>query len=198
MVKKRAGASKLRLRAERKAKEGAAAEAEQEREAAVTRRLQHKIAKRVQFLEKVAASRPAPRLGVQQGGTKKKRRNDRGPGRLGDLSNLTASLAEAAQEEDVKAAAKAAMQSRGLGAGGTRKRLRLVEKETKRLHQVLAHPQYRSDPIAAITSHLSATLPPPPEAPKPKPDPSMRKQQKALRKWKQKLQGPNSMADDAD
>ncbi len=81
-----------------KLQEGAAAEAEQEREAAVTRRLQHKIAKRVQFLEKVAASRPAPRLGVQQGGTKKKRRNDRGPGLLGDLSNLTASLAEAAQE----------------------------------------------------------------------------------------------------
>lgn len=39
-------------------------------------------------------------------------------------------------QEDVKAAAKAALQSRGLGAGGTRKRLRLVEKETKRLHQV--------------------------------------------------------------
>ncbi len=142
-------------------------------------------------------------------------------------------------QEDVKAAAKAALQSRGLGAGGARKRLRLVEKETKRLHQVsplqagdaqdeatfplflsfaantrsnleaaskdpltmsqvLAHPQYRSDPIAAITSHLSATLPPPPEAPKPKPDPSMRKQQKALRKWKQKLQGPMSMAEDSD
>ena len=64
----------------------------------MTRRLQQKIAKRVNFLEKVAASRPAPKLGVQQGGTKKKRRKDRGPGRLGDLSNLTASLAEAAEE----------------------------------------------------------------------------------------------------
>ena len=39
-------------------------------------------------------------------------------------------------QEDVKAAAKAALQSKGLGAGGTRKRLRLVEKETRRLHQV--------------------------------------------------------------
>ena len=64
----------------------------------MTRRLQQKIAKRVNFLEKVAASRPAPKLGVQQGGTKKKRSKDRGPGRLGDLSNLTASLAEAAQQ----------------------------------------------------------------------------------------------------
>lgn len=78
--------------------EGAAAEAEHGREAAITRRLQHKIAKRVQFLKNVATSQPALKLGVQQAGTKKKRRKDRGPGRLGDLSNLTASLAEAAQE----------------------------------------------------------------------------------------------------
>lgn len=64
--------------------------------------------------------------------------------------------------------------------------------------QVLAHPQYQSNPIAAITSHLSATLPPPPEAAKPKPDPAMRKQQKALRKWKQKVEGPNAMAEDSE
>lgn len=163
-------------------------------------------------------------------------------------------------QDDVRAAAKAALQSKGLGAGGARKRLRLVEQETKRLHQVstflskslhltmlksrhewsemhaslemsahrsgnrmcqvsvccheekswripdthvcilkvMAHPQFRADPIAAITSHLSATVPPPPEAPKPKPDPAMRKQLKALRKWKQKLQGPDPMAEDSD
>lgn len=66
------------------------------------------------------------------------------------------------------------------------------------MSQVLAHPQYQSNPIAAITSHLSATLPPPPEAAKPKPDPAMRKQQKALRKWKQKVEGPNAMAEDSE
>ena len=27
--------------------------------------------------------------------------------------------------------------------------------------QVLAHPQFQADPIAAVTSHLQATLPPP-------------------------------------
>lgn len=76
--------------------------------------------------------------------------------------------------------------------------LAVMSKDIFNMAQVLAHPQYRLDPIAAITSHLAATLPPPPEAPKPKPDPGMRKQQKALRKWKQKLQGPNAMADDSD
>jgi hypothetical protein len=35
--------------------------------------------------------------------------------------------------------------------------------ESARLRQVLAHPQFKNDPIAAITSHLSATLPPPPQ-----------------------------------
>jgi len=39
-------------------------------------------------------------------------------------------------QDDVRAAAKAALQSKGLGAGGARKRLRLVEQETKRLHKV--------------------------------------------------------------
>lgn len=80
--------------------EKAAAQRDEEREAQVPRRLQQKIAKRVHFLEKVAASRPAPavKLGVQQGGTKKKRRKHAGPGRLGDISKLSASLAEAAEE----------------------------------------------------------------------------------------------------
>ena len=54
--------------------------------------------------------------------------------------------------------------------------------------QVLAHPQYQADPIAAITAHLSSTLPSAPEPPKPKADPAVRKQQKARRKWEQKMQ----------
>jgi hypothetical protein len=57
--------------------------------------------------------------------------------------------------------------------------------------QVLAHPQYQANPIAAITNHLATTLPPPPELPKPVPDPVLRKQQKARRKWEKKLQQGN-------
>lgn len=39
--------------------------------------------------------------------------------------------------------------------------------ETERLQQVLSHPQFKEDPIAAITNHLMATMPaagPPPPA----------------------------------
>ena len=62
--------------------------------------------------------------------------------------------------------------------------------------QVLSHPQFQADPISAITYHLSANLPPAPDAPKPKADPLMRKQQKARRKWEKNLHtGPEQMAE---
>ena len=38
--------------------------------------------------------------------------------------------------------------------------------ETDRLQQVLANPQFRADPFAAITSHLAATMPPVPAQPR--------------------------------
>jgi len=34
--------------------------------------------------------------------------------------------------------------------------------ESERIKQVLQHPEFQKDPLAAITSHLSASLPPPP------------------------------------
>ena len=37
-------------------------------------------------------------------------------------------------------------------------------RESGRLQAVLANPQFRADPIAAITKHLEATLPPVPAA----------------------------------
>ena len=37
-------------------------------------------------------------------------------------------------------------------------------KESGRLQAVLANPQFRADPVAAITKHLEATLPPVPAA----------------------------------
>ena len=38
--------------------------------------------------------------------------------------------------------------------------------ETDRLQQVLANPQFRADPFAAIASHLAATMPPVPAQPR--------------------------------
>jgi hypothetical protein len=56
---------------------------------------------------------------------KKKRGRKRGDvGVLGDLGALAASLAEAAGED----AAKAQKPRKGLGAGGTRKRLHIIQK----------------------------------------------------------------------
>jgi hypothetical protein len=39
--------------------------------------------------------------------------------------------------------------------------------ETKQLAAVLAHPQFKSNPFAAIQQHLSNTLPSPPPPPQP-------------------------------
>jgi hypothetical protein len=45
-----------------------------------------------------------------------------------------------------------------------RQRQRIAVEESQRLHQVLQHPLYLKDPIAAITNHLNNTLPPAPAA----------------------------------
>ena len=63
----------------------------------VPRRLQQKITKRVRFLEKVAASRAAPRLEAK-GGTKKRQRRPAISERLKNFSSLAQSLEEAAKE----------------------------------------------------------------------------------------------------
>lgn len=68
----------------------------EEREPEIPHRLQKKVAKRVQFLENVASSKRQASLAVQ-GGLKKKKRKDKVGKRLGDLSQLAASLSEAAQ-----------------------------------------------------------------------------------------------------
>lgn len=55
------------------------------------------------------------------------------------------------------------------------------EQETERLAKVLSHPQYQADPIAAITNHLSTTLPPPRAPPRPAADPKQRRKEKKQR-----------------
>ena len=48
--------------------------------------------------------------------------------------------------------------------GTQRGRERVAVVETERLQQVLQHPQFMANPLAAITSHLAATLPAAPAA----------------------------------
>jgi len=52
--------------------------------------------------------------------------------------------------------------------------------------QVLAHPQFAADPIAAVSNHLAATLPPAPAPAAAPADPARRKQQKQAAKQRRR------------
>ncbi|KAK9839430.1 hypothetical protein WJX81_001709 [Elliptochloris bilobata] len=180
----------LRVKAERRVQagrqRGGSADAEADGSgAAPPQHLQRKVLRRVRFLEKVAAARPA--LAPRGGGTRKKRRR-KGAGApdLGaldlNLTTLAASLADAEREVQQRVDAP----QKGLGAGGAKARSRIVASETQRLRQVHAHPQFRADPIAAVASHLAATLPPAPAPPKAPADPAKRRQQRQLQKQRRK------------
>ena len=60
--------------------------------------------------------------------------------------------------------------------------------ESERMQQVLSHPQFQADPLAAIASHLEATLPPPPPPLKPKMTAQQKKMQKKMKKQKLKAE----------
>ena len=91
-----------------------------------------------------------------------------------DLSALAGSL------EDILGRQQQQQQERGQqhqqltgaarkGVGSSVKRAgareSLVSSESARMAAVLAHPDYRADPLAAIARHLEATAPPPPPPP---------------------------------
>lgn len=101
---------------------------------------------------------------------------------LTDLSSLTASLNEAA---GTLGGGGGGGRRHAFGAGvGTQKgREKVAEVETARLQQVLTHPQFQANPLAAVASHLAATVPAAP------PKPAPRQQQKdaaTLRREKKK------------
>ena len=75
---------------------------------------------------------------------------------LTNLDSLTASLHDAALEG-------ASRRQFGHSVGTQRGRERVSVVETERLQQVLQHPQFMANPLAAITSHLAATLPAAPQ-----------------------------------
>ena len=84
------------------------------------------------------------------------------PAALQDLSAIRAALEETSQQP-VKA-----KQSSCQGKGGGKKRMHVTQAETGRLQQVLQHPVYKQDPVAALQEHLKATLPAPAEQPQEK------------------------------
>lgn len=98
---------------------------------------------------------------------------------LTDLASLTASLAEAAADD------AGATQRRQLGCsvGTQHGREKVAAVEAPRLQQVLQHPQFKANPLAAVASHLAATLP---AAPPPPPSRQQAKDAATLRREKKK------------
>lgn len=147
--------------------------------------LQRKITRKVKFSEKVASNQPLKvAAGSVQKKTSKKRRKP-----LPDLSSLTGTLDEVLDQRKQKVAAKAGGRDPRQGSGVNTSKIRTIiqAKETERLKQVLAHPQFKADPFSAVMNHLNATLPPPP--PKPAVQKSDGKKKKKKKKSKKQEGG---------
>ncbi|KAK9815410.1 hypothetical protein WJX72_003228 [[Myrmecia] bisecta] len=154
--------------------------------------IRKKVARRVRFFEKVAASNPLGARGTIQ---KKQKRRRQPSAALADLSTLADSLGEAANKLTTKADKK----QKGLGVGGCKARTRITADETARLQQVLAHPHFKANPIAAITNHLTAMLPPVPEPAKPKtPSAQELKEKRRQRKHTKRLAATAQDMEDDD
>ena len=110
--------------------------------------------------QKTVAGVAATKLTTSGGGVAKRRAKKRAPSAaLASLSSLGVSLDEAA------AGGGGGQRQFGRSLGTARARARVAEVEAPRLQQVLAHPQFQANPLAAVASHLAATLPPPPPPP---------------------------------
>lgn len=129
------------------------------------KRVKEKLTKKVKFLQKVADSKPR-KLGVTKAGLGKhgsgKRRRQGRPSTLTDLSTLMEGLQAASHEAEAGAAEQ--LRRKGQSVTSQRGRARVLEQEAGRLQQVLHHPQFIADPLAAVRTHLSATLPEAPPA----------------------------------
>ncbi|GFR43215.1 hypothetical protein Agub_g4258, partial [Astrephomene gubernaculifera] len=126
--------------------------------------IQKKLTRKVQFLDKVSAN--ASTLAAKSGGVNKKTGRKKA---LPDLSTLGAVLDEVAQRGAGAGGGKEGKEEkkqRGASVNSAKQRQHILLEESQRMQQVLRHPLYKADPIAAITNHLQHTLPPPPPAPK--------------------------------
>ena len=76
-------------------------------------------------------------------------------------------------------------------------REKVAEVETQRLQAVLQHPQFQANPLAAVASHLAATLPaaPPPPSTGPQKDAATLRREKKKRR-KERARQAAAMGDD--
>ena len=113
--------------------------------------------KRVSFLRKLHSV--SSTKGNAIGTSKQKRKKRKGPSAT--LATFAASLAAELPSEEARGSS---LKLFGTSVNNMKARERIAKEETARMLQVCDHPQFQSDPLAALTSHLSATLPPPPVA----------------------------------
>jgi len=150
--------------------------------------LQRKIARKVGFLDKVASSAPAKTTSalaakpvIAKPAHSKQQRKKKAARALASLSPLAGLLDEV--ERGAQAAKEAGAGGKaahvfGEGVKSSRARAVIMDKETARLHQVVKHPVFKSDPIAAITNHLKNSLPAPPAPAQPAASKGRSKQKK--------------------
>ena len=167
-----------------------------------------KVLRKAEFMDRVrstARSAPASRAGEAaplrlshpaKGGTpfcpklrlaagKKNTKRRAVPAALQDLSAIRAALEESAGEP------QKAAQGGCQGRGGGKKRMQVTVEETGRLQQVLAHPVYAQDPLAALHEHLQASLP---AAPAPEKPQQKQKQKQARGRRRGKARGVAGLA----
>ena len=113
--------------------------------------------KKVTFLQKIHST--ASQKGIISGTASRKRKKRKEPSKV--FSTFAASLAD--QLDLVSADGKRNFKLPGKSINNLKAREKIAKDETKRMIQVLDHPQFQANPLAALTSHLTATLPPPPE-----------------------------------
>ncbi|KAL6771405.1 hypothetical protein ACKKBG_A26235 [Auxenochlorella protothecoides x Auxenochlorella symbiontica] len=144
---------------------------------AVPAHVQRKVNKKVSFLKKLSTAAAAKQLKPTSSGVKKRRRPSVA------LSNYSA-LAEAlGADPSPSSRSGSGPRQRGKGVKTLKTRAALGKSEAERLKSVLSNPVFQADPLAAVRSHLEATLPsaPPPAAPT-IPPAQRRKEKKARRK----------------
>jgi hypothetical protein len=116
---------------------------------------------------------------------------------LTNLASLTASLAEVAAEDDAEGPGRRQF---GRSIGTQKGRARVAEVESLRHQQVMQHPQFQLNPIAAIASHLAATLPaappPLPSARQQAKDPAQLRREKKKRRKERAAGGALAMGED--
>ncbi len=166
MVKKRVGGAQRYAKAASKSGDIDAAPEKQTPPAAASsgrrlpKHLQRKIARKVGFLDRVAATSS---VGLTKGSGVSKRKKSKHAdvgAALANLSSLGGALDEAGREAAAAADAQRAAGKRVFGEGVKSARARTViqNSETARMRMVLQHPVFKADPLQAITHHLQARV----------------------------------------